>query len=296
MYSRTIHMRSKLFVPGSRPELFAKALASEADAISLDLEDSVPEGRKAEARALVATFLQSAEVRGSSKMIVVRVNAPGTAHFEADLLAITQPALALINLPKCESADQLRAAVTVLERAEAANDVTKPVPILANVETPGGLKLAAEIAAAHSRVTGLQIGYLDLMEPLGVDRSDAANVHAVMFAVRMAAAEAGVLAYDGAFADIRDAQGFRAEAGMARRLGYSGKSCIHPSQIPFANEIFSPSDEEIAYARRVLEAARQAEAGGMGAFMFEGRMIDSPAIRRAEAVVAVSRQPGPDRA
>ncbi len=290
MYSRTIRMRSKLFVPGSCPELFAKALASQADAISIDLEDSVPESRKAEARALVAAFLQSAEVRGSSKVIVVRVNAPGTAHFEADLLAITQPGVALINLPKCESADQLRAAVTVVERAEAGNGVTKPVPILANVETPRGLRLAAEIAAAHSRVAGLQIGYLDLMEPLGVDRNDAANVHAVMFAVRMAAAEAGVLAYDGAFADTRDAQGFRAEAGMARRLGYSGKSCIHPNQIPIANEIFSPSDEEIAYARRVLEASQQAKAKGIGVFTIEGTMIDDPAIRRAEAVVAIGRQ------
>ncbi|MBF8292978.1 MAG: citryl-CoA lyase, partial [Steroidobacteraceae bacterium] len=267
MYSRTIRMRSKLFVPGSRPELFAKALASKADAISLDLEDSVPESRKAEARALVATFQRSAELRGSSKMIIVRVNAPGTAHFEADLLAVTQPGLALINLPKCESADQVRAAVTVLERAEAANGVTKPVPILANIETPRGLRLAAEIAGAHSRVAGLQIGYLDLMEPLGVDRNDAANVHAVMFAVRMAAAEAGVLAYDGAFADVKDTQGFRTEAEMARRLGFVGKSCIHPSQVAAANEVFQPTREEFAWAQRIVEASRKASAAGSAVFM-----------------------------
>ena len=129
-----------------------------------------------------------------------------------------------------------------------------------------------------------------MFEPLGIDRRDAAAVHAVMFAVRMAAGEAGVLAYDGAFADVKDAQGFRAEAEMARRLGYSGKSCIHPSQVPIANEVFSPSVEEIDFARRLLEASRLAEAGGAGVFIFEGRMIDGPAIRRAEAIVTISRQ------
>ena len=138
MYSRTIRMRSKLFVPGSRPDLFVKALASQADAISIDLEDAVTEGRKAEARASIAALLDSAEVRGSGRMIIVRVNAAGTAHFEADLLAVVRPTLALINLPKCESAEELRAAVSVLARAEAANGVTNPVSILANIETPGG--------------------------------------------------------------------------------------------------------------------------------------------------------------
>lgn len=282
-------MRSKLFVPGARPELFAKALASQADAISIDLEDAVADSRKAEARSEVSTFLQSAVVRASNKVIIVRVNAPGTPHFEADVTAVAVAGLGLLNLPKNESADGLRAAVEVLERAEAANGVSTGIRILANIETPKGLRCAAEIAGAHPRVAGLQIGYLDLLEPLGIDRRDSANVHAVMFAVRMAAGEAGVFAYDGAFADVQDAQGFRTEAAMARRLGYWGKSCIHPSQVPVANEVFRPSDDEIAYARRVLDASRQAQAQGVGAFMVEGRMIDVPTVRRAEAVIAVSR-------
>ncbi|MGQ0835014.1 MAG: HpcH/HpaI aldolase/citrate lyase family protein [Gammaproteobacteria bacterium] len=283
-------MRSKLFVPGSRPELFAKALASDADAISIDLEDSVAGNRKAEARALVGKFLQSAEIRASNKIVIVRVNALSTPHFEADLLAIAQPGLALLNLPKPEFADDIRAAVAVLERAEAANGVNEPIRILANIESPKGLRNAAEIAAAHARVSGLQLGYGDLFEPLGIDRRDAASVHAVMFAVRMAAGAVGVFAYDGAFADLQDPAGFRAEAEMARRLGYWGKSCIHPSQIALANEVFRPSDAEVAFALRVLEAYRQADARGVGAFTVDGRMIDIPFIRRAEAIVAVSRR------
>lgn len=281
-------MRSKLFVPGSRPDLFARALASDADAISFDLEDAVVEGRKSEARTLVAEFLRSDAARQCGKELIVRVNAPVTAQFQADLLAIAQPGLALVNLPKCESADELRAAIAVLEKAEAMNDVAHPLRVLANIETPRGLRFAAEIAAAHPRVAGLQIGYLDLFEPLCVDRRDAAAVHAVMLAVRMAAGEAGVLAYDGAFPDTKDVQGFRAEAEMARRLGLWGKSCVHPGQIAVVNEVFKPTSEEIVYAERVVEASRNSQAVGLGVFMLDDRMIDAPAIRRAERIIAMS--------
>ncbi|MEX1994111.1 MAG: CoA ester lyase [Steroidobacteraceae bacterium] len=283
-------MRSKLFVPGSRPELFAKALASEADAISLDLEDAVVEDRKAEARAQVADFLRSDAARNSGKELVVRVNAPGTPHFEADVRAVAVQGLDLLNLPKCESAESVRLAVSALAAAEAANGVTRPARILATIESPRGLRLAAMIGASDPRVAGLQVGYLDLFEPLGIDRRDDAAVHAVMFAVRMAAGEAGVFACDGAFADVKDAEGFRAEAEMARRLGFSGKSCIHPAQVPVANKVFCPGAEEIARALRVLAAAEQARAQGRGAFAVDGEMIDAPAIRRAEAVVAISRR------
>jgi citrate lyase subunit beta/citryl-CoA lyase len=135
----------------------------------------------------------------------------------------------------------------------------------------------------------LQLGYLDLFGSLGIDRRDAASVHATLFAVRTAAGSANVFAYDGAFADVNDAGGFKAEAQMARALGYWGKSCIHPSQIALANEVFRPRAEEIAYAQRVIDASREAEARGVGAFVLDGRMIEVPIVRRAEAIVAMSR-------
>lgn len=292
MYSRTTRMRSKLFVPGSRPELFAKALATEADAISVDLEDSVPEERKGEARTRAAAFLGSAEAAASGKAIVVRVNAPGTPHFEADLAAIARPGLALLNLPKVESAEALRDAIAALHGAEARNRVAGPIGVLVNIETPAGLRHAAEIAGAHARVAGLQIGYLDLFEPQGIDRNDGAAVHAVLLAVRMAAAEAGVSAYDGAFADVQDAEGFRREAAMARRLGFSGKSCIHPSQVALANAAFQPNADEVARAERIVEAAGAARAAGNSVFLLDGRMVDTPAIRHAQAVLALAGKTG----
>jgi citrate lyase subunit beta/citryl-CoA lyase len=286
-------MRSKLFVPGVRPELFAKALAGAADAISIDLEDAVPEAGKSAAREAAAAFVTSDPARQAAKLLIVRINALGTPHFEADVQALVRPGTALlINLPKPETAAQVRVAVQALERAEAAAGVSPPIRLLLNIETPRALRHAAEIAGAHPRVAGLQLGLGDLFEPHGIQRRDPANVHAVMFALRLAAAEAGVFAVDGAFGDVQDAEGYRAEALMARRLGFIGKSCIHPSQVALANAVFAADADELAQARRIVEAARAAAAQGRGAFIVDGRMIDLPFLKRAEAIVAQAQVQG----
>lgn len=285
-------MRSKLFVPGSRPELFEKALATEADAISIDLEDAVEESRKAEARTTVGALLREPPPSSSGKVIIVRVNALESRHFEADLDAVAWPALDLLNLPKAESADEVRGSAEALERLEREHGVERPIGILATIESPRGLRQAARIAGAHWRVAGLQVGFGDLFEPLGIDRSDSAAIRQVQLDVRLAAGEAGVWAYDAAYAVVKDLQGFRREAEAARRLGYVGKSCIHPSQVSVANEVFRPTDAEIAWGARVVEASREATARGVGAFLLDGRMVDAPFIRRAEAVVAAARRLG----
>lgn len=284
-------MRSKLFVPGSRPELFAKALGGEADAISIDLEDAVAEGRKAQARELVAAWLREREDAGG-KLVIVRVNAMDTPHFEADVAAVVRPGLDVLNLPKPESRDDVRSALEAVRRAERANGVTQPVRLLLNVETPRALRRAAELAKSDARVIGLQVGLGDLFEPLGIDRREVAAVQHVLIAVRLAAGESGVAAYDGAFADIQDSVGFLAEAQLARRLGFAGKTCIHPSQVALANEAFRPTDAEIAHALKVTVAATDAEARGAGAFVVDGRMIDRPFLSRAEALVAMARRLG----
>jgi citrate lyase beta subunit len=284
-------MRSKLFVPGSRPELFAKALAGAADAISIDLEDAVVEERKDEARGLVRDWLRSGPQAGG-KLVIVRVNAMDTPHFDADLAAVAQPGLDVLNLPKPQSADDVRAACEAIARAERTNGVTRPVRLLLNIETPRALRDAAAIAAADPRVMGLQVGLGDLFEPLGIARRELAAVQQVLFAVRLAAGEAGVEAYDGAFADVRDTQGYLAEAQLARRLGFAGKTCIHPSQVALANETFRPGDEEIAHALRVTQAAEAAGAQGVGAFLVDGRMIDRPFLLRAHSIVATTRRLG----
>ena len=283
-------MRSKLFVPASRPELFAKALAGDADAISFDLEDAVQESRKAEARGVLRDFLRQSSLRPGGKIVIVRVNGPTTPHFEADLTAVAGPVVDMINLPKPESADDVRAAADALARCEHANGVERPIGLLPNIESPRGLRLAAEIARAHPRVVGLQLGLGDLFEPFGIDRADAQAVHAMQLAVRLAAAEASIWACDTVYGTVSDPDGYTREATAARRLGFVGKSCIHPTQVPLANAVFRPTDGEIAAARRVVEAAQGAERDGVGAFLVDGRMIDVPFIKRAESILGAARR------
>ena len=282
-------MRSKLFVPGSRPELFEKALRSATDALSFDLEDSVDPRRKDEARAEVVRLLRALPP-DHGKTIIVRINAVDTPYFAADTDALAGCRIDLVNLPKPASADDVHACADALARTESSGT---PAPrILANIETPRALRLAAEIATASPRVAGLQVGWADLLEPLNIDRSHHTAIEAMQLAVRLAAGEAGIWAYDGVFANLADLDGFRREAEAARRLGFIGKSVIHPSQIPVANEVFQPTPDEIAHAIKVVDAATDAAQRGVGAFKVDGKMIDAPFVRRAEAVLASARRLG----
>ena len=281
-------MRSKLFVPGTRQDLFLKVLSGEADAISYDLEDSVAEAGKATARERLGEFLRGEAARGSAKTLIARVNPLHSAHFQADVQAVAQGGLAMLNLPRPESAADVLAAVAVLEQAEVRNGVAAPIKLLVNIETPKALRCAAEIAGAHPRVVGVQLGLVDLFESLAMDRQDAASVHAAMFAVRMAAGEAGVFVVDSAFADIPNVEGFRHEAQRARAMGFVGKSCIHPSQVPLANAAFRPTDEEIAFSQKVLHTLAQAAPDRAGVFTVDGKMVDAPFISRARRTLAMA--------
>ena len=285
-------IRSKLFVPGARPELFAKALAGAADAISIDLEDAVLENRKAEARAALAQFLNSPAATGHGKTIIVRINDISTPHFEHDIQAAAFAATDMINLPKAESAEDVQRTALALARWERERGLARPIAILANIESPRGLRKAAEIAAADPRVVGLQLGFGDLLEPLGIDRTNSAAIQHLQLAMRLAAGEAGIAALDSAYANVQDAEGYRREAGEARRLGYMGKTCIHPSQVALANEAFRPDDAEIARALRVIDAWESAQKDGTGALLVDGRMIDLPFALRAQAIVRLARQLG----
>lgn len=285
-------MRSKLFVPASRPALFEKAVAGGADALSFDLEDSVVEARKDEARDALKAFFLSGALVGCGKTVVVRINAADTPHFADDIRAVVQPGVHLVNLPKPRSVEDVREASRRIAQAQAANHVDEDVRLLVNIETPFALRNAHALAAADPRVAGLQLGLGDLFEPLGVARRDASAVRQAMFAVRMAAGEAGVFAYDAAFADFSDQAGFTAEARHARDFGFLGKSCIHPSQVALANAVFQPDASEIAHAQRVVDAARKADSSGTGAYVVDGKMVDAPFVRRAEAVLVLARKLG----
>ncbi|WP_245306081.1 CoA ester lyase [Bradyrhizobium sp. LTSP849] len=285
----TMLMRSKLFVPASRPELFGKALASAADALSFDLEDAVAESQKSQARIDLAAFLLGLPST-TGKTIVVRVNAFGTQEFDADVAALGGLPIDVINLPMAEDEDAVVQAIARIEHSETPDRPQRGVKVLLNIETPRGLRKAAELAAAHPRVMGLQVGYADLLEPCGIGRSDSAAVAHIRLVIRLAAAEAGIPAYDGAFAAVKNVEGYRAECSAAKQHGFAGKSCIHPSQIAVANQIFMPNSDEIAWARKVVTAAAEADARGIGAYLVDGHMIDKPFVERARAVVALAQR------
>lgn len=284
-------MRSKLFVPASRPELFDKALSGAADAVSFDLQDAVEASRKPQARVTLAAWFGRG-VPACGKVIVVRVNPASSGYLDADLDAILHPGLDIVNLPSVEDPQSVRDAVAAIERLERARGIGRPVRVLANIESPRGLRRAAEIACAHPRVMGLQIGFGDLFAPLGIVSGEPAATQAVRVAVRMAAGEAGIDAWDGAFVRIDDPEGYRRDAQSACDLGFAGKSCIHPSQVGLANAVFRPSDADIAHALRVVRAARESLARGVGAFVVDGRLIDGPFIAQAERTVGIARELG----
>ena len=287
-------MRSKLFVPASRPELFSKALASAADGLSFDLEDAVAPARKSQARATLRDFLLSEAARGHGKTLIVRVNAMDTPYFGEDVAQVVRAGVALVNLPKPQGPQQVVQAAQAITDAGRANGVpASALPgLLLNIETPQSLRMAAALAAAHPSVRGLQLGLGDLFEPHGIHRREQGAIASALFAVRMAAAEAGVFAYDGAFADVRDVDGYRAEAELSRRLGFIGKTCIHPSQIDLANAVYQPTAAEIDAALQVVAAAGLADEAGVGAYLVDGRMVDKPFVLRAQAVVARARALG----
>lgn len=284
-------MRSKLFVPASRPELFTKALSSAADAISFDLEDAVEEGQKGFARQALVDFFKTNHAQ-TTKAIVVRINAMDTAHYAADLEAVVCPAVQIINLPMVESETAIRDLSARIGKLETDRRLTRPIGILVNIESPRGLRQAAELALADPRVVGLQIGFGDLFGPYGVESGEPSATQVVRVLVKMAAAEAGVDAYDGAYVDIANPDGFTLDAQAAYRLGFAGKSCIHPSQVGLANAVFRPSDHQIQQALRVVQAAQDNLARGVGAFVVDGQLVDGPLITRAERTVALARLAG----
>ena len=278
-------MRSKLFVPASRPELYSKAGSSDADALSFDLEDAVQEDRKPQARLTLAAHLRAMDASRSVKTLIVRVNAFGSDHFLRDIDAVTQGALDMINLPKVESAETVIQVAGLLSDLEKSRGLKHKIGILVNIESPLGLHRVADIAMSHPRITGLQIGFGDLFAPIGIVSAEPFATQHVRIKVKMAAAMAGIPAYDGAYVDIANPEGYRSDALAAYALGFAGKSCIHPTQIAIANEVFRPTRLEIEQARRVVIAAEEAKKSGIGAFVVDGRLVDGPFIAQAYQVL-----------
>nr|WSZ19754.1 CoA ester lyase [Streptomyces canus] len=284
-------IRSCLSVPGSDDRKIAKAAASEADEIVLDLEDAVPPAGKAGARDLVASWLGRSA--GIGPRIAVRVNAPRTPWCHADVIACAGPGgAASIVLPKVESAGDLAFVERLLHGAEAAAGRVGPVTVQALIETAAGLANLGEIVAATPRLTTLIIGYADLAASLGraVDAPAQTWLRA-QDSVLTAARSAGLAALDGPYLGVAADEWFAEHVHHAAQLGFDGKWVIHPGQIQPVNEAFTPTEEEMERARAVLAAQERGRAHAEGAVALDGRMLDEAVAVSARRVLAKAGDP-----
>jgi citrate lyase subunit beta/citryl-CoA lyase len=274
-----------LFVPVTVRKFVDGAAKRGADAIILDLEDSVPVAEKPRARSLLQ---EAAEIvaRGGAD-VVVRINRPLRMAI-ADIEAAVSPRVAALALPKIESAEHLCLLAEVVDEVEAERGVAPgTIKLLAMVETASAFFRMAEIARAHPRLVAMTLGAEDFALSVGMI-PEAEGLFFPKQQMIIAARAAGImpLGFLGTVADFRDLEAFRATLKRSRRLGFMGASVIHPAQVPILNEEFAPTAEEVAHAERLVTAYDKATAEGVGAIVVDGKMIDVPVVERAQALLA----------
>ena len=291
-------MRSLMFVPAHRERMVQRALGlgefkpSGLDVAILDLEDGVPPDAKDQARRIAAQALASS----SRPLRFVRIQRALGDAAEGDLDAIVRPGLSGIVAPKVRNAEEVEwLAYELDERERAASMAPGAVGIVASIESAASLIDAPRIAKASERLVGLTFGSEDFALDLGLPakrEAEAAELIYARSAIVVAAIAAGKLAIDGIWPDIKDAAGLRADSLLARRLGFTGKTLIHPDQIDIVNEAFTPAPDELEHARRVVAAFDDGTARGVGAVALDGQMLDAPVVERARRVLrAAGRTP-----
>ena len=294
--------RSCLAVPGSQPKMMAKAAASEADQIFLDLEDAVAPSEKKGARELVVEALNTNDYTG--KTVVVRVNDATTRWQYDDIITLARGAHAQLDclmIPKVQNPGQLWFVENLLEQLERDLETDKRLGIEVQIETGTGSVNMTEIAGVTDRIEALIFGPGDYAADQGVPQLDLGMIerdypghqwHYIMAQIVNNARAVGCDAIDGPYGDYSDADGFRESAERARLLGIDGKWCIHPRQIELANQVFTPSAELFDHAQRLLTAYDEAVAEGRGAASLDGKMIDEASRKMAEKLVARGRAAG----
>jgi citrate lyase subunit beta/citryl-CoA lyase len=287
--------RSLLAVPATQRKMIEKALASDADAVFLDLEDAVAPDSKTAARGDVVSALK--ELDWDDRPALFRANALDTPYFYRDLIEVVEAvggALDAVIVPKVNRPEDLHVVSTLLSQLELAMDLEKGrIKIEAQIESAEGLANVDSIARATGRLSALHFGPGDFaasvsmpQASIGVmDEWDEAypghRFHYAMQRIVVAARVAGVRALDGPVADYGDEEGLRRSCLIARSLGFDGKWCIHPAQIQIVNEVFSPTEREADWARKVVAAYEEANATGSGSVSVDGQMVDAASIKLA---------------
>ena len=283
--------------------MIEKALASDADGVFLDLEDAVAPNDKAVARGDVVRALRELDWRGRPKLF--RANALDTPYFYRDLIEVVEAAgdsLDAVMVPKVNRPEDLHAVAVILTQLELATNLDAgKIQLQAQIESAEGLANADAIARAAPRLETLHFGPGDFAASLRMpqtsigtrDEWDEAypghRFHYAMQRIVVAARAAGVQVLDGPVADYGDEEGLRDSSLLARSLGFDGKWCIHPAQIPTVNGAFSPTEEEVEWAQRVVAAYEEANAAGSGSVSVDGQMVDAASIRMAQNTLDLAR-------
>ncbi len=275
-------MRSLLFVPGVSEKMILKARDTAADALILDLEDAVSPDRKVEARHTVMRLL--GEVEFGAKPVFVRVNRFDTGFGEDDAKAISASKAYGAVLPKVERPEEVAALGSLL---------TSQQRMIAMIESPRGVLNCPAIAESSSALNGLMFGSADFSTATRA-RLTAGEPELLVARSRMlySARAVGIDAYDAPFFSIPDLEGLRRDSERARNLGYDGRAIIHPSHIAITNEVFAPSEAEIAHARKIVAAVNEALARGLAAVQFEGQLIEPLHARAAQRILDVAEKFG----
>ncbi len=287
--------RSQLYVPANNRRFIDKAFTRGADAIILDLEDSVPAGEREGARARLEESVQIVGQAGAD--VTVRINSSDN-EVVLDLPAAVLPQVRGIFVTKVRDADYIRAISSRVGELEAARSMAPgSICLIAMIETAAAYLQAYDIARADPRIAAMVLGGEDMALDMGMV-PDADTLAFPKQQIAIAARAAGVLPFGimGTVADYRDTDAVRAVAERSQRFGFEGASCIHPSVVPILNAAFTPGEAEVGHARRVVAAYVEAEAAGTGAITVDGRMVDVPVVRRAENLLvrfeAIQRRGG----
>jgi citrate lyase subunit beta/citryl-CoA lyase len=279
--------RSRLYVPGNEPKFIPNAGLHAPDGVILDLEDSVAPAEKDAARILVRNALRSIDFGGAERM--VRINPLPLG--EADIDAVVPENVHVILIPKCESADSVRAVDAKVR--SILGDESRPVLLMPIVETALGVLRAYEIATASKDVVALTIGLEDYTAAIGAQRTlDGRESFFARSTIVAAARAAGITPIDTVFSDVADESGLRASVLEAKALGFEGKGCIHPNQISVIHDAFAPTPDEVTKATRIVRAFEQAQARGLGVVSLGSKMIDPPVVKRALRAVDLAIRSG----
>ncbi len=279
--------RSFLFAPGNHPRRVEKALNLDADGTILDLEDACPIAEKVATRAVVVAACQ----RPRTGQGYVRVNAPSTEFGYADIVAVVQKGIDGIVVPKIESVDEIRAVEWVIHNLERERGLRPGAfDVIPIIETARGMQNIAAITASGTRVKRIAFGAGDFTLDLNITWSRAETEllpyrNQCVLASRAAGIEAPI---DTVWVDLKDPEGFAQSAQHIKGLGFQGKMCIYPDQVPVVNQILSPSSAEAEWARRVVAAFEIAEKAGSASLQLDGKFIDYPIVHRARRVVEMA--------